>query len=68
MLDFLKRAKPERLPPDLQNNCKQSLMLARPFFITGDPPRRVKVALPHNDGRFTEEVIVDVFISTESRF
>lgn len=61
MENFLKRVRPDRCPPDVRKQLQGIVDACKACAIYGAPPRRVHVALPHEDGKFNEEVIVDVF-------
>lgn len=61
MASFLKRVTPDRCPPDVRQQLQKIVDACKACAIYGAPPRRVQVALPHEDGKFNEEVIVDVF-------
>lgn len=61
MANFLKRVSPGRCPPDVRKQLQRIVDACKACAIYGAPPRRVQVALPHDDGKFNEEVIVDVF-------
>lgn len=61
MMDFLRRAQPDRCPENIRQQLQKIVDACKACAIYGASPRRVKVALPHEDGTFNEEIIVDVF-------
>lgn len=65
MLDFLRRAKSHRLPPDVKIQPQKNVKACQACFINGAPPQRVKIALPHHEGHFKEETIVDAVSVTK---
>lgn len=59
MLDFLKRMKPSLCPPDVRAQLQKIMAACKACKIYGPLPRRARVAIPHPDGVFGTEIVVD---------
>ena len=61
MRDFLMRTRPDECDDGLRGQLEKVIRSCQACQEYGAAPRRFKVSLPHEEGKFNEEVLIDIF-------